>query len=112
MILIHSRTELASEDKEAQRNLIKDRLSPFFITDDDFLFSTESNPLIVEESITQHKVCLLFVKSLQEVGLKPVGLKDVITELLKNKGCFWSESDDLSIGVEEIDNIESCLFYP
>jgi hypothetical protein len=112
MILIHSRTELSPEDKATQMNLLEGRLSPFFINDDDFLFSTESNPHIVKELISKHKVYLLFVESLQEVGLTPDGLKEVITELLKNNGFFRSESDDLSIGVEEIDNIDSCLFYP
>jgi len=103
MILIYSLHPLNKKEMDNQRNLLKERLSPFFITDDDFLFSTESNPQLLKEVINHHKVYLFFTESISMMGFSPKDLSDLITYMLKNKCCFRSEIDNLSIGDDDID---------
>ena len=107
MILIYSKQPLSTDEKNKQRNLIEERLSPFFINDDDFVFSTESNPLLIKEVIRQQKVCLFFTKSTTTIGLKSDDLIEVISYLLKNKGCFWSEDENLTFGEGDIDILQN-----
>lgn len=107
MILIYSKQPLSADEKNNQRNLIEERLSPFFINDDDFVFSTESNPLLIKEVIREQKVFLFFTQSMTTIGLKPDDLIDVISYLLKNKGCFWSEDENLTIGEGDIDILQN-----
>ena len=107
MILIYSKQPLSADEKYKQINLIEERLSPFFINDDDFVFSTESNPLLIKEVITQKSVCLFFTKSITSIGLKSDDLIDVISYLLKSKGCFWSENENLTFGEGDIDILQN-----
>ena len=79
MILIHSLHPLNKKEMDKQRNLLKERLSPFFITDDDFLFSTESNPQLLKELIDHHKVYLFFTESIAMIGLSLSDMIDLIT---------------------------------
>lgn len=109
MILIYSNNPLSTDEKYKQRNLIEERLSPFFINDDDFVFSTESNPLLIKEVIRQQKVCLFFTKSITTIGLKSDDLIDVISYLLKSKGCFWSEDENLTFGDGDIDILQNMI---
>jgi len=109
MILIYSLHPLNNNEMDKQRNLLKERLSPFFITDDDFLFSTESNLKLLKEVIHHHKVYLFFTESIAMMGLSPSEIVDLITYLLKNKCCFRSEMDNLSIGEDDIDKIDSSI---
>jgi hypothetical protein len=106
MILIYSLHPLNKREMDNQRNLLKERLSPFFITDDDFLYSTESNPQLLKEVIHHHKVYLFITKSIAMMGFSPKVLSDLITYMLKNKCCFRSEIDNLSIGEEGMDDVE------
>jgi len=64
MILIYSLRPLNKKEMDKQRNLLKERLSPFFITDDDFLFSTEPNPNFLKEMIPHHKLYLFYIHSI------------------------------------------------
>lgn len=107
MILIYSNQPLSADVKDLQRNFIEDRLSPFFINDDDFVFSTESNPHLIKEVIRQHKVCLFFTESITKIGLKSDDLLDVISYLLKNKGHFWSEDENLTFSEGDIDILQN-----
>ncbi len=109
MILIYSLLPLNNNEMDKQRNLLKERLSPFFITDDDFLFSTESNPQLLKELIDHHKVYLLFTESIAMMGLSPSEIIDLITYLLKSKCCFRSEIDNLSIGEDDMDAVHSII---
>ncbi len=110
MILIYSLLPLNKNEIVKQRNLLKELLSPFFITDDDFLFSTESNPQLLKELIDQHKVYLFFTESIAMMGLSPSEIIDLITYLLKSRCCFRSEIDNLSIGEDDIDKVDSFVF--
>lgn len=107
MILIYSKQPLSTDEMNKQRNLIEERLSPFFINDDDFVFSTESNPLLIKEVIRRQKVCLFFTKSIATIGLKSDNLIDVISYLLKSKGCFWSEDENLTFDDGDIDILQN-----
>ena len=107
MILIYSTQQLSADEKSRQRNLIEERLSPFFINDDDFVFSTETNPLLMKEVIRQLKVCLFFTKSITTIGFKSDDLIDVISYLLKSKGCFRSEDENLTFGEGDIDILQN-----
>ena len=109
MILIYSQHPLNEDEKDKQRNLIKDRLSMFFIDDDDFLFSTESSPQLIKELITHHKIYLFITESISSIGLQLDDLIEVIRHLLKNKGCFRSEVDNLSFCEDDIDKVGSVL---
>ena len=109
MILIYSHHPLNENKKDKQRNLIKDRLSMFFIDDDDFLFSTESSPQLIKELITRHKIYLFFTESISSIWLQSDDLIEVIRHLLKNKGCFRSEIDNLSFCEEDVDKLVSIM---
>jgi len=111
MILIHSLHPLNKNEMDKQRNLLKKRLSPFFITDDDFLFSTESNPQLLKELIDHHKVYLFFTESIAMIGLSLSDMIDLITYLLKSGCCFRSELDNLSIGEDDIDIFSPSIEY-
>ena len=107
MILIYSKQPLSADEKNKQRNLIEERLSPFFINDDDFVFSTESNPHLIKEVIRQKNVYLFFTESITKIELKSDDLIDVISFLLKNKGCFWSEYENLTFGEGDINILQN-----
>lgn len=109
MILIYSLHPLNKNEIVKQRNLLKERLSPFFITDDDFLCSTESNLQLLKELIDHHKVYLFFTESIAMMGLSPSEIIDLITYLLKNRCCFRSEIDNLSIGEDDMDTVPSIM---
>ncbi len=107
MILIYSKHPLSADEKNKQRNFIEERLSPFFINDDDFVFSTESNPLLIKVVIREQNVFLFFTKSITTIGLKSDDLIDVISYLLKSKGCFWSEDENLTFGEGDRDILQN-----
>ncbi len=109
MILIYSLLPLNNNEMDKQRNLLKERLSPFFITDDDFLFSTESNLQLLKELIDHHKVYQFFTESIAMIGLSPSEIIDLITYLLKSRCCFRSEIDNLSIGEDDMDAVYSII---
>lgn len=107
MILIYSKQPLSADEKNKQINFIEERLSPFFINDDDFVFSTESNPLLIKEVIREQKVFLFFTKSITTIELKSDDMVDVISYLLKRSGCFWSEDENLTFGEGDIDILQN-----
>jgi len=109
MILIYAIHPLDNDEKDKQRNQLMDRLSPFFINDDDFLFSTETNLHLLKELIQTHKVFLFYTESISMMGLSYKDLMDLITLLLKNQCCFRSESDNVSIGGDDRDRVHSML---
>mgnify|MGYP000302936329 CR=1 FL=1 len=109
MILIYSVHPLNMRVLDKQCDLLIERLSPFFITDDDFMFTTESNLNLLKELIDHHKFCLFFTESISMMGFSENELSDLITYLLKNKCCFRSEMDNLSFGWDDIDKVGSSL---
>jgi len=109
MILIYSVHPLNMRVLDKQCGLLIERLSPFFITDDDFMYTTESNLNFLKELIDHHKFCLFFTESISMMGFSENELSDLITYLLKNKCCFRSEMDNLSIGEDDIDTVLSII---
>jgi hypothetical protein len=109
MILIYSSPPLDKIQVDNQINILKDRLSPFFINEDDFLYSTESNLNLLREVILHHKVYLFFTESISMMGFSPMELSELITFMLKNQCIFRSEMDNLSFSYDDVDKVNSIV---
>jgi len=114
MILIHSSPPLDKVDTDRQKNLLKERLSPFFINDDDFMVSTETNLQLLKDIIINHKLYLFYVDSVQKLRLSPTEIIELITFLLINgndgNGCeFQSEKEQLYFNKDNIDDVDSMI---
>ncbi len=109
MILIYSSLPFDKMQYNNQRNLIKDRLSSFFIEDNDFIYSTESNVDLIKKLILNHKIFLFYTESINNMRFSQTKIIDLITYLLKNKCCFRSENDNLTFGNNDIDKVDSSI---
>jgi hypothetical protein len=104
MILIYS-NPFDKKQIDDQINLLKERLSIFFINDDDFIYSTESNLNLLREIIINHKIKILYTNSIIDLGFSSSELSSFIIYLLKNSCDFQSESDDLYFSIDNIDDV-------
>ena len=76
-------------------SILKEKLSVFFINDDDFIFSTETNQKSLREIILTNKVILFYTYSLKKMGISSTEISELIIFLLKNNCVFQSELDNL-----------------
>ena len=109
MILIYSSPPLDKDRFNQQRNLLKERLSPFFINDDDFIYSSETNLQLLKELIRNHKIFLFCTESVENMGLSPSEIIELITYLLKNGCSFRAEMDNLSFGETDFDKVDDAI---
>ena len=71
MILIYSQLPFNKKEIHKQIDLLKDRLLAFFIDDNFFLFSTESNQKLLRELIINHKISLFYTNSINQENKLP-----------------------------------------
>ncbi len=61
-----------------QIDLLKDRLFGFFIDDNFFLYSTESNQKLLRELIINHKITLFYTNSINQMKFTPTEICELI----------------------------------
>ena len=110
MILIYSNTPYDKDKIEKQKEILKERLNIFFVEDNHFLFSTETNQQLLRESILNHKVFLFYTHSITEMGFSPTEISELIIFLLKNKIHFQSESENLYLSDDKIEIVYPTIF--
>lgn len=103
MILIYSQLPFNKKEIHKQIDLIKNRLSAFFIEDDFFLFSTEFNQKLLRELIINHKITIFYTNSIKQMEFSPTEICELIIFLLKNNCSFQSELDNLFFKEDNID---------
>ena len=64
--------------------LFKDKLSMFFVDDNSFIYSSETNQKLLREIIINHKVFLFYTHSIKQMGFTPTQISELIIFLLKN----------------------------
>ena len=110
MILIYSQLPFDKAHIDSQIDFLKDRFSMFFVDDNSFLYSTESNQQLLKELVVNHKVSLFYLHSIKEMVFSPMEIIGLITYLI-NIGCkFHSENENLYFSEDNIDEIESMVF--
>ncbi len=69
MILIYSKLPLNKEEIGSQINLLKDRLSMFFIDDTDFTYNNEANSKITKRSYSKSQYIFILYPLHQRDGI-------------------------------------------
>lgn len=110
MILIYSNNPYDKDKIEKQKKILKERLNIFFVEDNHFLFSTETNQQLLRESILNHKVFLFYTHSIKEMKFSPTEISELIIFLLKNKIHFQSEVDNLYLSDDKIEIVYPTIF--
>ena len=110
MILIYPSSPIDKNKVDNTIQILKDRLSVFFIDDGDFSFSTEKNQYFLKKLILTYKVFLFYTFSIKEMGFSPTEISELITFLLKNGCDFQSESDNLYLSIDKIDIVYPTVF--
>ena len=110
MILIYSQNPIIKDEIDNTLNQLKDKLSVFFVDDDDFIFSTETNHKLLRESIINHNVNLFYIHSIKQIGFSPTEICELIIFLLKNGIYFQSELDNLYLSEDNIDTVYPTIF--
>ena len=110
MILIYSQNPINKDEIDNTINQLKDKLSLFFVDDDDFIFSTETNHKLLRESIIHHNVNLFYIHSIKQIGFSPTEICELIIFLLKNGIYFQSELDNLYLSEDNIDTVYPTIF--
>lgn len=110
MILIYSQLPFNKKEIHKQIDLLKDRLFAFFIDDNFFLFSTESNQKLLRELIINHKITLFYTNSINQMKFTPTEICELIIFLLKNNCSFQSELDNLFFKEDNIDIVYPTIF--
>lgn len=110
MILIYSPFPLNENQIHNQMELFKDKLSMFFVDDNSFIYSSETNQKLLREIIINHKVFLFYTHSIKQMGFTPTQISELIIFLLKN-GCeFQSELENLYFKKSDLDTIYPKIF--
>lgn len=109
MILIYSQLPFDKQHIDEQINLLKDRYSVFFVDDNSFLYSTESNQLLLKEIVINHNVGLFYLHSIKEMVFSVVEIIGLITYLVNNGCRFQTEKERLYFCEYNIDEIESMV---
>lgn len=110
MILIYSQNPIDKDKIDNTINQLKDKLYVFFIEDDDFIFSTETNHKLLRESIINHNIKLFYAYSIKQIGFSPTEICELIIFLLKNRINFQSELDNLYLSEDDIDTVYLTIF--
>jgi hypothetical protein len=110
MILIYSQNPINKDEIDNTINQLKDKLSLFFVDDDDFIFSTETNHKLLRELIINHNVNLFHIHSIKQIGFSPTEICELIIFLLKNGIYFQSELDNLYLSEDNIDTVYPTIF--
>lgn len=110
MILIYSQLPFNKKEIHKQIDLLKDRLFVFFIDDNFFLFSTESNQKLLRELIINHEISLFYTNSINQMKFTPTEVCELIIFLLKNNCSFQSELDNLFFTNDNIDIVYPTIF--
>ena len=110
MILIYSQLPFNKKEIHKQIDLIRNRLSAFFIDDNFFLFSTESNQKLLRELIINHKISMFYTNSIKQMEFSPTEICELIIFLLKNNCSFQSEQDNLFFKEDNIDIVYPTIF--
>ena len=95
MILIYSQLPFNKKEIYKQIDLLKDRLFAFFIDDNFFLFSTESNQKLLRELIINHKITLFYTTSINQMKFTQTEICELIIFLLKEYVILIAFSKDL-----------------
>lgn len=110
MIVIYSPIIFDDDKINSKINQLKDRLSIFFVDDNDFIYTTETNQKLLRELIINHQPNLFFTDSLKDIKFTPTEICELIIFLLKNNCDFQSESDNIYFTKKDIDIIYPNIF--
>lgn len=115
MILIYAPSTISSDEIQKQIDTIKDRLSIFFVDDNNILFSTEANQKLLRELIINHSIYLFYTKSIKNMNMSPTEIAELILFIIKNGndgkgGDFQSETDNIYFTKKDMDIIYPTIF--
>jgi hypothetical protein len=114
MILIYSQLPFDKGRIDNQRSILKERYSIFFVGDDFFPYSSESNLTFLKDVIENHKISKVHINSIEEINFSVSELSELITFSIKNGNNtngsgFWFENEKLHFNRDNIDSVESTI---
>ena len=111
MILIYAPSPINSDEIHKQIDTLKNKLSMFFVDDNDFLFSTEANQKLLRELIINHNLFFFYTHSIKDMNMTPTEVAELVLFLITKANCdFQSEIDNIYFTKKDMDIIYPTIF--
>ena len=87
----------------------------FFVDDENFIYSSETNQKLLRDSILNYSVCLFYCHSIKDIVMSPTELSELIIFLLKNGNNgigadVQFELEDIYFTTKDIDTVYPQIF--